>query len=194
VFNKIITNIRWAYFFVLEGKKKETVQTTKKLVYACPESEPVFCPPGVVAYTLRGPSLGDDLPTLTLCPTFWDRDHIEKLGSQPDLAPGDLKSIRLSYEHVLIHELFHLDFIGFDPDIDDLSATLSPFDSHQVETPIYGAINCHKFAWALASDNVATKSVNTKVAQNADNYAFFFTSFWLSAHHDWSRFDGKGDI
>jgi hypothetical protein len=93
VFNRIITNVRWAYFFVLEGKKKETVQTTKKLTYTCPESEPVFCPPGVVAYTLRGPSLDDDLPTLTLCPTFWDRDHIEKLGAQPDIRPNRYEKV-----------------------------------------------------------------------------------------------------
>jgi hypothetical protein len=94
--------------------------------------------------------------------------------SQPDGTHGGVLQYDLGknlgdgvfkHKHVLIHEFFYLDFIGFDPDIDDLSATLPPFDSHQVESSIYGAINCHKFAWALASDSVVTKispSINCK--------------------------------
>jgi hypothetical protein len=122
---------------------------------------------------------------MVLCPSFWDKVALGQLPHLYDRVQGsrttNLRSV-ITQEHVILHELMHaVDtfFVGVDrKSIIDV-ATVLPGETDDPNIPpsiskvkVYGPTRCKKLA--------ASKSPSTLVRINADNYAWFATSYFFS--------------
>lgn len=76
-------------------------------------------------------------------------------------SPQDASSIHTfyTYEHVVIHEWFHVDRFGFaKPHITDIDSTLL-FDRTGAMYRIYGDACCHQFSWETSTGGVQPLAV-----------------------------------
>lgn len=140
-----------------------------------------------MAYT--APKYGDQQPSpfIVLCPSFFDRVEqglLPHLYDLVNLAPTTNIRNLLTQEHVLLHELMHTITTFFTSAPDDIVdvATRLPGETDDPSLPggistvkVYGPVRCKKLA--------ASKSPSPLVRVNADNYAWFATSYFFS--HQW---------
>jgi hypothetical protein len=177
VYKRIIYNMQVPYQFVHNGLRRLTIKSNHPLLYSCRESRlPKFgnCAPGIGAYTSDPvESENNNLWTITFCPDFFKLDYAENMypAGAKGLVPSDLNA-RRPYEVAIIHEWFHVDWMGYTadkaPHIDDVEAVFSG-----KKKKVYGATAANQFAY------LKRNSVNVDVARNADNYANYFLARWL---------------
>jgi hypothetical protein len=185
VAKRIANNLRYPYDFVLNGKKPGNVPFSagRRLLYSCAESrkpEHGNCRPQVAAYTANPEEAFLGKWTVTFCPKFWTLDYADRLFDPKvykSIEPADLNSKR-PYEATIIHEYFHVDYMGFanfagpTPDAPEIIDEVGVVDG--VSQKIYGATLANKFAWNVPN------AVNPAVSTNADNYALYALSKWAN--------------
>ncbi len=183
---RIVNNMKYPYDFVLNAKKPggSDVSPGRRLLYSCAESrDPKYgnCRPKVGAYTSNPVQAFDGRRTVTFCSDFWELGYADRLFDPQvykHIDPADLNSKR-PYEATIIHEYFHVDYMGFanfaepTPDAPKIIDEEGVIDG--VRQKIYGATLANKFAW-----HVPTDSVNLAVSTNADTYALYILSKWVN--------------
>lgn len=137
------------------------MSTSKKVVYTCRDARlpgkdgSRNCKPGIGAYTSDSDESEFGRWTITFCDDFFTKlAYAEDLWNNrpggPVRRPADLNSL-LTYELTIVHEYFHVDWMGFSnfrdpqpdkPHIGDIKGDLPGMP----QTPIYGAARCNAFA------------------------------------------------
>ena len=122
-------------------------------------------------------------PSIVICPDFWAPPA---RGGTPfphlhDLVKGPKTSALanlLTMEHIILHELMHMDVCGYQQEIIDIQTTL-PGQSDDPNIPggisnvfAYGVYRCKLLA--------QKKSPNLSTLRNADSYAWFSSSIFFS--------------
>ena len=195
MYNRILRNLGYPYTFVADGLKNGR-PPKYRLYYSCKDSRKPFDNTGrgncgadkVAAYTSDPGLSNNDRWTITFCDLFFKNGYAEDLwnpSSGRKFDPTDLNSLR-TYEGTIIHEFFHVDYMGFAnfadqnnvdaPHIDDLEGTLNG-----VPTKIYGAQYCNQFAYSKAGE------VNLDTSTNADTYAQYVVSRWVAKRLGWNN-------
>ncbi|KAF1970452.1 hypothetical protein BU23DRAFT_600825 [Bimuria novae-zelandiae CBS 107.79] len=121
---------------------------------------------------------------MVLCPDFWSFGfpHLkDRVKGKPTRALDRLITI----EHILLHELMHVDNAGFLEHITDIRTTLVG-ESDSAEIPggitavvVYGVQRCKKLAKKKGEE-----TPNLQTLMNADNYAWFSSAYYFSKAWD----------
>lgn len=145
---------------------------------------------------------------MLFCPKFYDTKSLEKLGDKHSVS--DLGGLR-SKEHIIAHELTHVDIWGIPNPIEDQTDDMFP--NHGAA---YGESRVHDYAWKNAQDGNGKGTVNALTALNgmslyispwqqasllwvrrlltglaADTYAWYLTAYYFQKKNDW-KWDPKG--
>ncbi|KAJ9608004.1 hypothetical protein H2200_008083 [Cladophialophora chaetospira] len=194
VYKRIVRNLGYPYSFIANGMKGGKA-APKQLFYSCKDSRPPFdnsglgnCRTGVGAYTSTPNEALEDMWTITFCDLFFKQDYAENLYNGDNIVPADLNTL-LTFELTIIHEFFHVDYMGFSnfarpqpdaPHIDDLKAVING-----KEQKVYGAALANAFAF------LNKNAVNLDTSRNADNYAQYVLSRWVAKRlgGEWNKYE-----
>jgi hypothetical protein len=179
VFDDIAGNFGRAYHFYTDGVNVDTRKGKNKLKISCTNNGLKDCRDDVPAYTAQPVASPDNQWTMVICPTFWTKDKkfINAWGKE---NPGVQQLPKLlTYEGLLLHEMFHCDLPRFPAHITDMNVD----DSTWKVAPVNGANLCEDFAWKYGRSR--PKKINQETAWNADNYAWYLVSRWFNKRLGW---------
>lgn len=113
---------------------------------------------------------------MVFCPAFWNgmRPYgqrfphlVDRVKGKPTQALAKL----MTMEHIVLHELMHLDIAAYDEHILDVKTDIPG----ETQVPIYGVMRSKKLALKKGENKP-----NFQTLKNADSYAWFATSYYFS--------------
>ena len=171
----------------------EDHKAKRRIMYTCEVFHPWQCGPGVAAETMTPVASEYEVWTTVFCPYFFTGGGGLKFLSghanrDPPNVPGDFTDT-YSFEHVIAHELFHVDLIRPGSSTQHITDQVTDYYDGRGAVGVYGAEQCFDYAWKYEG------SVNFDVAANADSYAWYFTNRYFAKKWNWGvEDDGLGIV
>ncbi|KAH8648717.1 hypothetical protein BGZ60DRAFT_437521 [Tricladium varicosporioides] len=147
---------------------------------------------GPQAYTIKPQFNKEEVFQINFCPKAWHDTNRKQVYINNLLGSGwqSFGGIRKMWTHeaMIIHEWMHASTIsGFTTKVVDVRDKISVLPGAEDEQ-IYGDVKCHKYAWKYKVNG--WNVINPKTADNADNWAWFFTYNYVGGKFGW-RVDGS---